>query len=104
MYIHTYIHAQQHFLQRLRSLYAVRPLTLFSHTHSITWSLAHRQVHSTARQGNRCIPHQDLFTQAAIERLAREGIEVTAEKWKGCVDQAIRKVEHQIDGNVEYAA
>ena len=34
------------------------------------------------------------FTMAAIERLAKEGIRnVTAEKWKKCVDHVIREVE-----------
>ena len=51
--------------------------------------------------------HNKDFTMRAIEQLAREGVEnVTAAKWKKCVDHVIQKVENHYrtsDGVVEQA-
>ena len=51
--------------------------------------------------------HNKDFTMRAIEQLAREGVEnVTAAKWKKCVDHVIQKVENHYrtsDGVVKQA-
>ena len=59
-----------------------------------------------ASQKIRCRPQQS-FTMRAIKQLARERVEnVTAPKWKKCVDHVIQKVENHYrtsDGVVEQA-